>query len=140
MVHIGRYAVREQLFTGFRLQIRDNPVHKFKFGFAGVICDDQYGPRIFVLKLRQKQTHSRCDAGVQRRDGVLGADQLRQRGRMQRAGAAKTHQREMAGIDAFGDRICIDGKRHVVVTTRKFERGVRNAEIGWLATYCSTAA
>ena len=125
-VHVGRYAVRSQLFAGFRLQIRDDLVHKFKFVLAGLVRDDKYGARVFVLKLRQKQAHRRRDAGMQRRDGILGADQLRQRGRVQRAGAAKTHQREMARIDALGDRVSIDGQRHIVVDhPQNSERGVR---------------
>ena len=114
------------MLAGFRLQVGDDLVHQLKFALAGLVCDDEHRTRIFVLQVGHKQTRRRRDAGMQRRDDILGADQLRQRGRMQRAGAAKTHQREIAGIDALGDRVGIDRKRHVVVDDpQDAERGLR---------------
>ena len=52
-----------------------------ELGLAGLVGDDKHGARVFVLQLGQEQAHRRGDAGMQRRDRILRADQLRQRDR-----------------------------------------------------------
>ena len=82
---------------------------------AGLLRHDEDGAGVLVLQLGHQQPHRGGDAGMQRRDRVLRADDLGERDRVQRAGAAEAHQREVARIDALGDRIGVDRQRHVVV-------------------------
>ena len=110
-----RNAIGLQLLVGAAGEAIQHLVDAGEVLVGSLVEHDQRGLRVFVLEVGHQKARRGSDAGLHRHDHVLGVDRLHERDGMERARTAEPHEREVARVNALGDRVGVDRQRHVVV-------------------------